>query len=148
MRTIGDAIRAEGKAEGVAKARAAVVAKAWTDVRAAVKAEARAAAEAEVRTQALAEARTEARAEVRAELFFGLVPEVRATAEAEVKAEAKVKLLTLQLEHRFGDLPEEVRKQIRTAVESQLDRWFVKVLDAPTLEAMFGGDKDDVDNGD
>ena len=45
--------------------------------------------------------------------------------------------LTRQLTRRFGLLPEWVAPQVQQASATQLDTWLDRVLDAPTLEAVF-----------
>ena len=45
--------------------------------------------------------------------------------------------LTRQLTRRFGPLPEWVAPRVQQASATQLDTWLDRVLDAPTLEAVF-----------
>jgi hypothetical protein len=52
--------------------------------------------------------------------------------------EAHVELaLTRQLTRRFGPLPEWVAPLLQDAPAKQLDTWLDRILDAPTLEAVF-----------
>ena len=61
-------------------------------------------------------------------------------AEGEAKGEAKS--LVRLLVKRFGPLPAPVVTQIAARTIEQLDRWIDRVLDAPTLEAVFGERRD------
>ena len=58
--------------------------------------------------------------------------------EAKGRAEGWASILNRQLERRFGSLPAAVRKRIRSASVQELESWADAVLDAPTLEAVFG----------
>jgi predicted transposase YdaD len=60
---------------------------------------------------------------------FEQVPEVR---ELILKRESR--LLTRQLEHRFGKLPEWARQKIEAASEEQVEAWGLQMLDAARLE--------------
>ncbi|MFA7242384.1 MAG: DUF4351 domain-containing protein [Sulfuricellaceae bacterium] len=42
------------------------------------------------------------------------------------------------LAKRFGPLPEAVSSRLALATAEQLENWAMRVLDAPTLEAVFG----------
>jgi hypothetical protein len=53
--------------------------------------------------------------------------------------EGKAETLSRQLTRRFGPLPEWVPTRLSGATIEQLDLWADRVLDAPTLEAVFGG---------
>ena len=53
-------------------------------------------------------------------------------------AEGRSETLTRQLQRRFGPLPSAVRSRITGASLEELDIWVDQVLDAPSLEAMFG----------
>jgi hypothetical protein len=53
------------------------------------------------------------------------------------REEGRELALTRQLTRRFGPLPQWVAPQVRQASASQLDTWLDRVLDAPTLEAVF-----------
>jgi hypothetical protein len=63
----------------------------------------------------------------------------KAKGKAEGKAEGKVETLARQLTRRFGPLPEWVPERLAVASVEQLDLWADRVLDAATLEAVFGG---------
>ena len=52
----------------------------------------------------------------------------------EGKAESLIRLLG----QRFGPLSPEVEARIKQASPDELDGWLDQVLDAPSLEAMFG----------
>lgn len=60
------------------------------------------------------------------------------TLRAEGRAEGAAKVLVRQLTRRFGPLPEAARNQIYTASLNQLEVWSDRVLDAPTLDEVFG----------
>jgi hypothetical protein len=51
--------------------------------------------------------------------------------------EGQGRALTRQLTRRFGSLPEWVAPRVKQASATQLDTWLDRVLDAPTLEAVF-----------
>lgn len=55
----------------------------------------------------------------------------------EGKLEGEVIFLERQLTKRFGPLSNETRARLRTATESQLEQWADRILDAPTLAAVF-----------
>jgi len=57
-----------------------------------------------------------------------------AKGRAEGKAEGLFRLLT----RRFGPLPHELERQLAGASATELDAWFDNVLEAPSLEAVFG----------
>ncbi len=54
-------------------------------------------------------------------------------------AQGKSETLARQLKCRFGPLPDKVQAHIAAANLDQIDRWLEAVLDAPTLDAVFGG---------
>jgi len=58
----------------------------------------------------------------------------RAEGRVEGKAEGLFRLLT----RRFGPLPHELERQLAGASATELDAWFDNVLEAPSLEAVFG----------
>jgi hypothetical protein len=61
--------------------------------------------------------------------------EARGLAEGEARGESK--LLSAQLEHRFGSLPLGVSERLARATQPELEAWGKAVLTAPTLEAVF-----------
>ncbi len=87
-------------------------------------------ARTEARTEGLAEGLAEGRAEGLAE---GLA-EGRAEGLAEGLAEGRAHVVLLQMQRRFGNVPEDVRRRIRDASVPELDAWSVAVLDAPTID--------------
>ncbi len=87
---------------------------------------------AEGRTTGIAEGRTAGIAEGRT----AGIAEGRTAGVAEGKSETLARLI----ERRFGPPPDEVRSRIAGAGPEQLDRWLDAVLDAPTLDAVFGSD--------
>ena len=53
----------------------------------------------------------------------------------------RVELLEHQLVHRYrGPLPDWARRRLRAADAAQLDAWAEGIFDAPTLEALLGGE--------
>ena len=66
--------------------------------------------------------------------------EVRGIAKGEVRGIAKgeAKSLTRLLERRFGPLPAAVKTRVGGANLSQLDAWIDRVLDAKSLDSVFG----------
>ncbi len=64
----------------------------------------------------------------------------KAAGITEGRTEGKSETLARLLERRFGPPPDEVRSRIAGAGLEQLDRWLDAVLDAPTLDAVFGSD--------
>ena len=65
---------------------------------------------------------------------------IEGVAEGEVRGIAKgeAKSLTRLLEHRFGPLPAAVKTRVGGANLSQLDAWIDRVLDAKSLDSVFG----------
>ena len=65
---------------------------------------------------------------------------IEGVAEGEVRGFAKgeAKSLTRLLERRFGPLPAAVKTRVGGANLSQLDAWIDRVLDAKSLESVFG----------
>ena len=87
------------------------------------------------RADGLAEGRADGLAEGKAE---GLA-EGRADGLAEGTAKAKADDIIKLLEYRFGPLKAAVRERIETASVGELDSWVIRVLDATSPEAIFGG---------
>ena len=50
----------------------------------------------------------------------------------------KADLLLRQLRRRFGTLPESAQARVLSASEDQLNEWAETLLDAPTLDEVFG----------
>jgi hypothetical protein len=57
-------------------------------------------------------------------------------AEGEVKGESKA--LVLLAEQRFGPLPQALRERIETADAGSIEGWLARLLDATSLEGLFG----------
>lgn len=55
-------------------------------------------------------------------------------------AEGMARILLALLGERFGTVPASRRTQVLEAGERDLDRWAVRVLDAPNLDAVFEGE--------
>lgn len=51
------------------------------------------------------------------------------------------KMVGALLHKRFGDLPAPVAQCIAQAAKDDLEQWFERSLDAPTLAAVFADDK-------
>lgn len=50
---------------------------------------------------------------------------------------ARIDLLLQQLETRFGAAARRLRPRLQQATDAQLDRWALRLLEAPTLAAVF-----------
>ena len=55
--------------------------------------------------------------------------------------EGKAEMLSRLLRQRFGYLPKRVAARIAKASTKDLDKWGDRVLDAESLEAVFGGSR-------
>ncbi len=64
--------------------------------------------------------------------------EGRQEGRREGKREGEAHLLLRLLASRFGDLPQSVQERVQQADVSQLERWGDRLLDARTLEDLFG----------
>ena len=53
-------------------------------------------------------------------------------------AQGRARSLARLVQHRFGPLSAAVESRIAQASTDELDEWLDKVLDASSLEAMFG----------
>jgi hypothetical protein len=58
---------------------------------------------------------------------------------AEAAITTKRETLLRLLERRFGGLPEDARLRVESADTDQLDSWFDRGIDAPSLESVFDG---------
>jgi hypothetical protein len=84
--------------------------------------------------------------EVLKEIIPGQETRVMSIAAEQWKAEGiqigeisgKADLLLRQLRRRFGALPESVQARVLGASEDQLNEWAETLLDASTLDAVFG----------
>ena len=56
----------------------------------------------------------------------------------EGRQEGEAKMLTRQLTQRFGDLSSGVREKVNAASLEELELWIDRVLDARSLEDIFG----------
>ena len=90
------------------------------------------------RTAGLAEGRTAGLAEGRAAGFAEGETVGRTAGLAEGETVGEAKSLSRLLQRRFGPLPPSVQSRIAEASLDELDGWVDQVLDAPSLEAMFG----------
>ncbi|MGI9228390.1 MAG: Rpn family recombination-promoting nuclease/putative transposase [Gammaproteobacteria bacterium] len=71
-------------------------------------------------------------------IMTNLVDQWLAEGRAEGRAEGIAGLLTQQLQRKFGPLSEDIRQQLTQATPDDLEAWGNKILDAPSLEAIFG----------
>lgn len=55
----------------------------------------------------------------------------------EGKAEEKIRILTRLLETKYGPLTPEIKQCLQTATSEQLESWTLRILDAPSLAAIF-----------
>ena len=60
---------------------------------------------------------------------------------AEGNAEGRAEMFIRVLRGRFGDLPRRVVARVAKAPAKDLDKWGDRVLDAKSLEAVFGGSR-------
>jgi hypothetical protein len=60
------------------------------------------------------------------------------TTADQLRAEGVAKTLVRQLTRRFGSVPDRVRERINAASIEQLEVWCERVLDAETLDEVFG----------
>lgn len=54
-------------------------------------------------------------------------------------AEGKMAVLERQLTRRFGPLPADVEARIQAADNAALDDWCDRILEARTIDEVFGG---------
>ena len=59
--------------------------------------------------------------------------------EMKGRVEGEVAVLARQLTKRFGPLDEQTSARLKAATLDQLDIWADRILDAPTLQAVFDG---------
>jgi len=57
----------------------------------------------------------------------------------EGRQEGEANSLARLLERRFGAVPDAVRERVATASLEQLDTWLDAVIDAESLDEVFGG---------
>jgi len=77
------------------------------------------------------------RKEVGVDVLEELRKEYSREARKEGRREGGANLLLGQLASRFGAVPEEVRMRVLAADERTLSRWSLRLLTAPTLDAVF-----------
>ena len=96
----------------------------------------------EGRTIGIAEGLAEGRITGLAEGRVTGLAEGRITGLAEGRTEGRITALTESLtrllQSRFGPLPSPARSRIAAASPTELENWLDQVLDAPSLEAIFG----------
>jgi hypothetical protein len=61
----------------------------------------------------------------------------RAEGRAEGHLEGRAEILLRLLHARFGSVPIEAERRVRTATAAELDRWAIAVLTAPSLDDVF-----------
>jgi hypothetical protein len=54
------------------------------------------------------------------------------------RTEGRAEILLKQLAARFGSVPTEAKAQVLAAKQPTLDRWALRVLTAPSLQAVLG----------
>ncbi|MER1969127.1 DUF4351 domain-containing protein [Castellaniella sp. GW247-6E4] len=57
---------------------------------------------------------------------------------AEGRVEGQAELLLRQLGRRFGAIPDTATGRVRAATAEQLETWSLNILDATTLDEVFG----------
>ncbi|MBI5849882.1 MAG: Rpn family recombination-promoting nuclease/putative transposase [Planctomycetes bacterium] len=72
-----------------------------------------------------------------ARTFVSAAEQLIARGKAEGKAEGRTELLLRQLRARFGTTSDLVEARVRAASPAELDEFAVRVLDAPTIDAVF-----------
>jgi hypothetical protein len=73
------------------------------------------------------------------EAVMSVMAQEREQGRAEGKAEGKAETLLRLLERRFHSVSETHRTQVLAADANQLDSWIDAVLDAESMDAVFGG---------
>jgi predicted transposase YdaD len=91
----------------------------------------------EGREEGLREGRQEGRQEGRREGRQEGRQEGRHEGRQEGLTLAKTATLTRLLTRRFGELPDWASKRVQEASGEQIDAWLDRILDAPTLQAVF-----------
>jgi hypothetical protein len=61
----------------------------------------------------------------------------QAEGEARGRVEGGRRLLLLQLQRKFGELKANDRARVAAATEEELERWSVRLLEAPSLAQLF-----------
>ena len=61
-----------------------------------------------------------------------------AEGEAKGRTEGRVEALLLLAEQRFGPLPTTLRERIQSADAASIEGWLGRLLDATSLETLFG----------
>lgn len=54
--------------------------------------------------------------------------------------EGEAKMLSIMLQHRFGELPEAAIEKLTHSNEEQLKKWLISAISASTLDAVFNDD--------
>jgi hypothetical protein len=72
------------------------------------------------------------------EAVMSVLAQEREQGRAEGKAEGKAETLLRLLERRFHGVPEPYHAQVLAADANQLDAWIDAVLDAESIDAVFG----------
>jgi predicted transposase YdaD len=73
------------------------------------------------------------------EVTVDVLDELKREGREEGRVEGGARILLGQLAARFGPVPAEVKVRVLAAKEPTLARWSLRVLTAPTLEAVLGG---------
>jgi predicted transposase/invertase (TIGR01784 family) len=72
------------------------------------------------------------------EVYMSTADMLRAEGEAKGVGKGAARTLVRLLTHKFGPVPDAVRVRVDTASLEQLDLWSERVLDAATLDDVFG----------
>jgi predicted transposase/invertase (TIGR01784 family) len=72
------------------------------------------------------------------EVYMSTADTLRAEGEAKGIGKGAARTLVRLLTHKFGPVPDAVRVRVDTASLEQLDLWSERVLDATTLDEVFG----------
>ena len=72
-------------------------------------------------------------------VFLDLIRQGRIEGEVRGRVEGEARVLLRLAERRFGPLPADVRDRIMTADSPILGTWLDRLMDAPTLDAVFAG---------
>jgi predicted transposase YdaD len=76
-------------------------------------------------------------------VIMDVLDELRQEGRAEGERKGRVGILLKQLTARFGPVPAEAKARVMAANEATLDRWALRVLTAPSLQAVLGGPASD-----
>ena len=58
---------------------------------------------------------------------------------SQLVTQGEAKIITRQLRRKFGPLPSDIQEQVAQATPDELESWSDRILDAGSLQAVFGG---------